>query len=47
MRLDRKELGIVLVVVVTPLAYLKVKFSVKLRVEIDRRVLTEAAKAVV
>lgn len=30
-----------------PLAYLKVKFSVKLRVEIDRRVLTEAAKAVV
>lgn len=30
-----------------PLAYLKAKFKVKPRVEIDRRVLTEAAKAVV
>jgi len=30
-----------------PLAYLKTKFKVKPRVEIDRRVLTEAAKAVV
>jgi hypothetical protein len=29
-----------------PLAYLKAKFKVKPRVEIDRRVLTEAAKAV-
>ncbi len=30
-----------------PLAYLKAKFNVKPKVEIDRRVLTEAAKAVV
>ncbi len=30
-----------------PLAYLKAKFKVKPKVEIDRRVLTEAAKAVV